>query len=91
MLNFSVFDLAGAVTPDVPLTNRSDVSTPSNPQVPQALLELLGQARPSTDRKTFHEHLANYFSHTLPSTRRVDELPWQLMMSGDLEELNRVT
>ncbi len=70
----------------MPVSARSETPVP-NPQIPQALLELLGQVRPSTDRKAFHQHLVSYFMNAPHSSRKADELPWQMMMCGNHEQL----
>ena len=77
----------GAVTPDMP---ASHISEPAPPSGPPSLQDPLGLTRREADRKMFHQHLANYFMKTPNSSRRADELPWQLQMCGDLEQLCKI-
>ncbi|KAK3585946.1 hypothetical protein CHS0354_038488 [Potamilus streckersoni] len=41
-------------------------------------------------KKSYHKHLVQYFSSLPISQHCVEELPWQLLMSGDLEGLTNV-
>ena len=50
----------------------------------------LQMLRDGTDRRAFHKHLADYFYELPPSTRRNDELPWQLERAGEMEKLGEV-
>ncbi|KAL3853010.1 hypothetical protein ACJMK2_016596 [Sinanodonta woodiana] len=41
-------------------------------------------------KKSYHKHLVQYFSSLPISQHCVEELPWQLLMSGDFEGLTKV-
>ena len=41
-------------------------------------------------RKVYHQHLGQYFLTVQFNIRAVEELPWQLVMAGDFEQLHTV-
>ena len=38
-------------------------------------------------RQSYHEHLAKFFSKQPLTSQMIEELPWQLMLSGDIQAL----
>ncbi|CAL1526238.1 unnamed protein product [Lymnaea stagnalis] len=45
------------------------------------------QSSQNVVRQVYHSYLARYFSHQSHSTQTMEELPWQLMMSGNISDL----
>lgn len=68
------------------------------------ILTLSGTIKPSTaeiisksdyekgwkkQKKEFHQHLVQYFTMVSEGQRQSEELPWQQLMAGDMQELKR--
>ena len=79
-----IMSILGAVTPDQPPSTHPEAPQPTMPIV------FFDKAKKDPDRRTFHEHLSEYFLHMEHCERRTQELPYQLMMCGNMTALSEV-